>query len=47
MYTIKDVITMPYFSNKEVPFNVWLGVSEENLTFKKRIDSLRKSKRKN
>jgi protein gp37 len=31
-----------YFTGKQVPVNVWLGVSVENATFKKRIDSLRK-----
>ncbi len=42
--TKRDKIMLEYFSNKEVPSNVWLGVSVENSTFKKRIDSLRKVK---
>ena len=42
--TKRDKIMLDYFSNKEVPLNVWLGVSVENATFKKRIDSLRKVK---
>lgn len=33
-----------YFLSREVPENVWLGVSVENATFKNRIDSLRKIK---
>jgi protein gp37 len=40
--TKRDNIMMDYFSNRNVPSNVWLGVSVENATFKKRIDSLRK-----
>ena len=44
--TKRDKIMLEYFSNKEIPENVWLGVSVENTTFKKRIDSLRKIKSK-
>ncbi|MCL5028601.1 MAG: phage Gp37/Gp68 family protein [Bacteroidetes bacterium] len=44
--TKRDKIMSEYFSKKEVPSNVWLGVSVENSTFKKRIDSLRKVKAK-
>lgn len=44
--TKRDKIMLGYFSKKEVPQNVWLGVSVENATFKKRIDSLRKIKAK-
>lgn len=40
--TKRDQIMLNYFSNREVPKNVWLGVSVENGTFKGRIDSLRK-----
>ncbi|MFA7421655.1 MAG: phage Gp37/Gp68 family protein [Melioribacteraceae bacterium] len=42
--TKRDTIMLEYFSqqNREVPSNVWVGVSVENATFKKRIDSLRK-----
>lgn len=39
--TKRDKIMFEYFSDKEIPINVWLGVSVENATFKKRIDSLR------
>lgn len=42
--TKRDKIMLEYFSDKTVPFNVWIGVSVENSTFKKRIDSLRKVK---
>ena len=44
--TKRDEIMLKYFSNRKVPSNVWLGVSVENSTFKKRIDSLRKIKAK-
>lgn len=40
--TKRDNIMADYFSERDVPSNVWLGVSVENSTFKKRIDSLRK-----
>jgi protein gp37 len=40
--TKRDKIMLEYFSENDVPSNVWLGVSVENTTFKKRIDSLRK-----
>lgn len=40
--TKRDKIMLDYFSNSKVLDNVWLGVSVENATFKKRIDSLRK-----
>lgn len=40
--TKRDKIMLEYFSDIEIPANVWLGVSVENSTFKKRIDSLRK-----
>lgn len=40
--TKRDKILLEYFANKKTPENVWLGVSVENATFKKRIDSLRK-----
>lgn len=40
--TKRDKIMLEYFSTRLVPSNVWLGVSVENPTFKKRIDSLRK-----
>jgi len=40
--TKRDKIMLEYFSNKNVPTNVWLGVSVENSTFTKRINSLRK-----
>lgn len=42
--TKRDKIMLEYFSGKKVPQNVWLGVSVENSTFKKRIDSLRRVK---
>lgn len=42
--TKRDKIMLEYFSDNDVPSNVWLGVSVENATFKKRIDSLRKIK---
>lgn len=42
--TKRDKIMLDYFSNKIVPSNVWLGVSVENSTFKKRIESLKKVK---
>ena len=42
--TKRDKIMLEYFAGKEVPDNVWLGVSVENSTFKKRINSLRKVK---
>lgn len=42
--TKRDKIMLKYFSNKEVPSNVWLGVSVENSDFKNRIDSLRNVK---
>lgn len=44
--TKRDKIMLKYFSENEVPSNVWLGVSIENATFKKRIDSLSKIKAK-
>jgi len=40
--TKRDKIMLEYFSKNDVPANVWLGVSVENTTYKKRIDSLRK-----
>ncbi len=40
--TKRDKIMLEYFLDKEIPANVWLGVSVENSTFKKRIDSLKK-----
>ncbi len=40
--TKRDKVMLEYFSEREVPSNVWLGVSVENSTFKIRIDSLRK-----
>lgn len=40
--TKRDKIMLEYFSNRTVPKNVWLGVSVENSTFRKRIDTLRK-----
>lgn len=40
--TKRDEIMFKYFSDREVPSNVWLGVSVENAEFKKRIDTLRK-----
>lgn len=39
--TKRDKRMLKYFSNRDVPANVWLGVSVENATFKKRIDALR------
>ncbi len=44
--TKRDEIMLEYFTNRKVPDNVWLGVSVENATFKKRIDTLRKIKAK-
>ncbi len=44
--TKRDRIMLKYFSTNKVPPNVWLGVSVENSTFVKRIDSLRKVKAK-
>lgn len=44
--TKRDKIMLEYFSDKKVPNNVWIGVSVESSTFKKRIDSLRKIKAK-
>lgn len=40
--TKRDKIMTEYFSVRDVPSNVWLGVSVENSTFIKRIESLRK-----
>lgn len=40
--TKRDEIMVEYFKMREVPQNVWLGVSVENASYKKRIDSLRK-----
>ncbi|MEW6508806.1 MAG: phage Gp37/Gp68 family protein [Bacteroidota bacterium] len=40
--TKRDKIMSAYFYDNEVPDNVWLGVSVENATCKKRIDTLRK-----
>ena len=40
--TKRDKIMLDYFSNKEVPLNVWLGVSVENATVKKKVNSLRR-----
>lgn len=40
--TKRDKIMLEYFSEREVPNNVWLGVSVESAAFKKRIDLLRK-----
>lgn len=40
--TKRDKILLEYFSENDVPPNVWLGVSVESATFKSRIDSLRK-----
>jgi len=42
--TKREKIMLEYFSTHTVPENVWLGVSVENTTFKKRIDSLRRIK---
>lgn len=44
--TKRDKIMLKYFADKEVPKNVWIGVSVENATFKRRIDLLRKVKAK-
>lgn len=40
--TKRDRVMLDYFANREVPENVWLGVSVESTTFKKRISTLRK-----
>jgi len=40
--TKRDKIMLEYFLERQVPDNVWLGVSVENSIFKNRIDSLRK-----
>ncbi|MGK9475365.1 DUF5131 family protein [Melioribacter sp. OK-6-Me] len=42
--TKRDTLMLEYFSNRNVPNNVWLGVSVENATYKKRIDTLREVK---
>jgi protein gp37 len=42
--TKREGVMLNYFSGCNVPENVWLGVSVENSTFKKRIDSLRNIK---
>ncbi len=42
--TKRDKIMLEYFANRKVPDNVWLGVSVENVTYIKRIDTLRKVK---
>jgi len=39
--TKRDKIMLEYFSKNKVPKNVWLGVSVENQTYTKRINSLR------
>lgn len=39
--TKRDKIMKEYFSDNPIPRNVWLGVSVESASFKKRIDSLR------
>ncbi len=44
--TKRDKIMVEHFSDRKVLENVWLGVSVENATFKKRIDSLKKIKAK-
>lgn len=44
--TKRDKLMLDYFSNNRVPQNVWLGVSVENSTFKKRIESLKKIRAK-
>jgi protein gp37 len=41
--TKRDKVMQEYLSGKEIPANVWLGVSVENAAFKKRIDTLRKA----
>jgi protein gp37 len=40
--TKRDGVMVDYFSKREIPQNVWLGVSVENGSAKARIDSLRK-----
>lgn len=40
--TKRDKIMLEYFEQRDPPENVWLGVSVENATFKKRIESLKK-----
>lgn len=40
--TKRDKIMVDYFTEREVPENVWLGVSVENSKTKDRMDSLRK-----
>jgi len=42
--TKREGVMLNYFSGCNVPENVWLGVSVENSTFKKRIDSLQNIK---
>jgi protein gp37 len=42
--TKREKRMLEYFSIHNVPENVWLGISVENATFKKRIDSLRRIK---
>ncbi len=42
--TKRDKIMLEYLTNRKVPDNVWLGVSVENATYKKRIDTLKKVK---
>lgn len=40
--TKRDEIMLKYFQDREVPKNVWLGVSVENSTFAYRIETLKK-----
>ncbi len=42
--TKREKIMLEYFKTREVPDNVWLGVSVENKTFVKRIEVLRNIK---
>lgn len=39
--TKRDQIMVDYFKNREIPSNVWLGVSVENKNYKYRIESLK------
>ncbi len=39
--TKRDKIMFEYFHDKQMPENVWLGVTVENATFKYRIDTLK------
>jgi protein gp37 len=42
--TKRENIMYDYFLSRRIPANVWLGITVENATYKKRIDTLKKIK---